>query len=56
MTSRKQQQLCRSCDFPAQGCGRSTLPWVAVPTNLATLKELRLAVGVTRSRMMGGNV
>ena len=25
-----QQQLCRSCDFPAQGCGRSTLPWVYI--------------------------
>ena len=33
----KQQQLCRSCDSPAQGCGRSTLPWVSTPTNLATL-------------------
>ena len=28
---RTQQQLCRSCDFIAQGCGRSTLPWVAAP-------------------------
>ena len=27
----KQQQLCRSCDSPAQGCGRSTLPWVSIP-------------------------
>ena len=34
---RKQQQLCRSCVSPAQGCGRSTLPWVTAPTNLATL-------------------
>ena len=42
----KQQQLCRSCVSPAQGCGRSTLPWVNAPTNLATLQELRLAVGV----------
>ena len=25
----QQQQLCRSCAFPAQGCGRSPLPWVA---------------------------
>ena len=24
-----QQQLCRSCVFIAQGCGRSSLPWVA---------------------------
>ena len=22
-------QLCRSCVSPAQGCGRSTLPWVS---------------------------
>ena len=28
---RKQQQLCRSCVSPAQGCGRSTLPWVSIP-------------------------
>ena len=35
--TRKQRQLCRSCDSPAQGCGRSTLPWVRAPTNLATL-------------------
>ena len=34
---RKQQQLCRSCVSPAQGCGRSTLPWVSAPTNIATL-------------------
>ena len=34
---RKQQQLCRGCVSPAQGCGRSTLPWVTAPTNLATL-------------------
>ena len=34
---RKQQQLCRSCVSPAQGCERSTLPWVTAPTNLATL-------------------
>ena len=27
----KQQQLCRSCVSPAQGCGRSTLPWVSIP-------------------------
>ena len=25
----QQQQLCRSCASPAQGCGRSPLPWVA---------------------------
>ena len=31
LTSRMQQQLCRSCDSPAQGCGRSTLPRVAAP-------------------------
>ena len=24
-----QRQLCRSCVFIAQGCGRSSLPWVA---------------------------
>ena len=29
--SNKQQQLCRSCVSPAQGCGRSTLPWVSIP-------------------------
>ena len=28
-TVRTQRLLCRSCDFPAQGCGRSSLPWVA---------------------------
>ena len=28
---RKQQQLCRRCVSPAQGCGRSTLPWVSAP-------------------------
>ena len=33
----KQQQLCRSCVSPAQGCGRSTLPWVADTTIIATL-------------------
>ena len=32
-----QRQLCRSCVFIAQGCGRSSLPWVSTPTNLATL-------------------
>ena len=26
----KQRQLCRSCVSPAQGCGRSTLPWVRI--------------------------
>ena len=26
----KQQQLCRSCDYTAKGCGRSTLPWVYI--------------------------
>ena len=49
---RTQRQLCRSCDFPAQGCGRSTLPWVTAPTNLATLQELRLAVGVMLNLMV----
>ena len=24
-----QRQLCRSCVFIVQGCGRSSLPWVA---------------------------
>ena len=52
---RKQQQLCRSCVFPAQGCGRSTLPWVSIPTNLATLQELRLAVGVILNLMVSTN-
>ena len=51
----KQQQLCRSCDSPAQGCGRSTLPWVTAPTNLATLQELRLAVGVILNLMISTN-
>ena len=52
---RTQRQLCRSCDFPAQGCGRSTLPWVTAPTNLATLQELRLAVGVMLNLMVSTN-
>ena len=52
---RTQRQLCRSCDFPAQGCGRSTLPWVTAPTNLATLQELRLAVGVMLNLMVPTN-
>ena len=52
---RKQQQLCRSCVFPAQGCGRSTLPWVSTPTNLATLQELRLAEGVILNLMVSTN-
>ena len=51
----KQQQLCRSCDSPAQGCGRSMLPWVSPPTNLATLQELRLAVGVILNLMISTN-
>ena len=54
-TVRTQRQLCRSCDFPAQGCGRSTLPWVTAPTNLATLQELRLAVGVMLNLMVPTN-
>ena len=52
---RKQQQLCRSCVSPAQGCGRSTLPWVSTPTNLATLQELRLAEGVILNLMISTN-
>ena len=30
-------QLCRSCDSPAQGCGRRTLPWVSTKLIIATL-------------------
>ena len=41
----KQLQLCRSCDFPAQGCGRSSQPWVRAPTKLATVR-----VAISRRR------
>ena len=30
-------QLCRSCDSPAQGCGRRTLPWVSTKLIIAIL-------------------
>ena len=33
--------------------GAARYPGYAAPTNVATLKELRLAVGVTRTRTIG---
>ena len=34
-----QRQLCRSCVFIAQGCGRSSLPWVAAQLLLLLCKS-----------------
>ena len=33
------RQLCRSCDYIAQGCGHGPLPWVAAPLILLLCKS-----------------
>ena len=37
--TRQQRQLCRSCDYTAQGCGHGPLPWVAAPLILLLCKS-----------------